>query len=95
MAGHQARILTDNIIQKTLAATSVRSLGRRDHVIILLSLRAGLRACEVARLDWSMVLDATGRISRSITIPDRIAKMGSGRTIPMHPELRRALVLLT
>ena len=31
--------------------------------MILLSVKAGLRACEIALLDWSMVLDARGRIA--------------------------------
>jgi integrase/recombinase XerD len=94
MAGRQARTLTDPIIRKTLSITQARTLGKRDQVIILLSLRAGLRACEIAGLDWSMVLDANGRVGSSIALPDTIAKMGSGRRIPMHPDLRKALTQL-
>lgn len=94
MAGRQARRLTDPIIRKTLSRTQSRKLGKRDQVIILLSVRAGLRACEIARLDWSMVLDANGRVGSSIALPDRVAKMGSGRRIPMHPDLRKALIQL-
>ena len=94
MAGRQARTLTDPIIRKSLSITQARTLGKRDQVIILLSLRAGLRACEIAGLDWSMVLDANGRVGSSIALPDTIAKMGSGRRIPMHPDLRKALTQL-
>lgn len=63
-------------------------------MMLLLSLRAGLRACEIAGLDWSMVLDARGRIGRAIEIRDSIAKKGSGRRVPIHPELGRALPTL-
>ena len=94
MAGRQARRLTAPIIKKTLSMTQSRKLGKRDQVIILLSVRAGLRACEIARLDWSMLLDANGRVGSSIALPDRVAKMGSGRRIPMHPDLRKALTQL-
>ena len=94
MAGRQARSLTDPIIRRALFVTQSRTRGKRDQVIILLSLRAGLRACEIARLDWSMVLDANGRVGTSIAVPDTIAKMGSGRRIPMHPDLRKALTQL-
>ena len=45
----------------------------------------------IANLDWSMVLDAQGRVSGTIAVHDAIAKKRSGRRIPMHPELRRAL----
>lgn len=94
MAGRQARTLTDPVVRKALRVAQARPLARRDEVIILLSFRAELRACEIARLDWSMVLDASGRIGSSIAIPDTIAKMGGGRRIPTHPDLRKALVRL-
>jgi integrase/recombinase XerD len=59
-----------------------------------LSVKAGLRAAEIAKLEWSMVLDANGRIGEALEIRDRIAKKGAGRTIPIHPELRACLVRL-
>jgi integrase len=38
-----------------------------------------------------MVLDASGQISKAIELRDHAAKKGSGRLIPMHPELTDAL----
>jgi hypothetical protein len=38
--------------------------------MILLSIKAGLRACEIAGLDWSMVLDAQGHVSGTINVRD-------------------------
>jgi integrase/recombinase XerD len=38
-----------------------------------------------------MVLDAEGRLANHIELHDRAAKKRSGRTIPLHPDLRRAL----
>ena len=46
----------------------------RNKVMVLLSFKAGLRACEIAGLDWMMVLDPSGRVGQSITIGARIAK---------------------
>jgi integrase len=60
-------------------------------VIVLLSAKAGLRACEIARLDWSMVLDARGEVGPVLNIEDRIAKKRGGGRIPLHPDLRQAL----
>lgn len=40
--------------------------GERNRVIACLSYKAGLRACEIAGLDWSMVLDARGKIADSL-----------------------------
>jgi integrase/recombinase XerC len=65
--------------------------GLRNTVIALLSFKAGLRACEIGGLDFRMVLDASGRVADNIDIHHSIAKRGSGRRIPCHPELRKAL----
>jgi integrase len=59
--------------------------------MILLSVKAGLRAGEIAKLTWSMVLDADGRLADWIELHDSAAKKRSGRTILLHPDLRRAL----
>jgi integrase len=66
----------------------------RDHVIILLSFKAGLRACEIAGLDWSMVLRPDGRVNHHIAVSRHIAKNGSARRLPMHDDLKRELVQL-
>ena len=68
--------------------------GLRNTVIALLSFKAGLRACEIAGLDWNMVLDASGKVADSIDVASNIAKKGSGRRIPCHPALRASLKTL-
>ena len=60
----------------------------RNRVIVLLSAKAGLRAGEIANLTWDMVLGPTGEISGLLELRDYAAKKGSGRIIPMHPDLR-------
>lgn len=94
MPGRQAQVLTHTVIKRALRVVSKRQQAARDTVIFLLSLRAGLRACEIARLDWSMVLTANSMVGRSIAVEDRIAKKRSGRRIPIHDELRHALQVL-
>ncbi|TPJ77210.1 site-specific integrase [Mesorhizobium sp. B2-6-2] len=94
MSGRQAKAVTDSMLRKMLAHTRKSSHPMRDRVIILLSCKAGLRACEIAGLEWSMLLDPKGRIGNLIMIEDRIAKRQSGRRIPLHPSLKGALSLL-
>lgn len=94
MLGRQAKTLSPSAIQRMLALTRSHTFGERDRVIILLSVRAGLRACEIAGLTWAMVLDAHGRVSDGIAVHSCIAKKGSGRRVPLHPELRAALIKL-
>jgi integrase/recombinase XerD len=62
--------------------------------MVLLSFRAGMRACEIAGLDWSMVLGANGRVSGVVEIGSEIAKNGRARSLPLHPELKAALLHL-
>jgi integrase/recombinase XerD len=63
----------------------------RNRVIVLLAAKAGLRASEIAKLTWDMVLDPTGDIGSGIELRDAAAKNGSGRLIPVHPDLRPVL----
>jgi len=66
----------------------------RDRVIVLLSVKARLRAAEIANLTWEMVLDPNGAISTALELRDRAAKKGHGRIIPLHASLREALSVL-
>jgi integrase/recombinase XerD len=92
MAGKQAKVITPPMLKRMLRHVSrSSSFPERDRAMILLSVKAGLRACEIAGLDWSMVLDARGRVSDTIHVRDLIAKKRRGRRIPMHPDLRRVL----
>jgi integrase len=91
MAGKQAKIVTPLMLRRMLRQTARSPFRARDRAMILLSVKAGLRACEIARLDWSMVLDARGKVADVLAIHDAIAKKRGGRRIPMHFDLRRAL----
>ncbi len=94
MAGKQAKILSDNQLRSLLAYINTTRNPDRNAVIVLLSVKAGLRAAEIAKLTWPMVLTADGSIADTICLHDKIAKKKSGRTIPMHATLRRALLKL-
>jgi integrase len=92
MAGKQAKILSDtNLVDLLLFADTTRQ-PLRNKLIVLLSAKAGLRASEIAHLTWEMVTDPTGAINTTIELPDHAAKKGSGRTVPLHDDLRRALM---
>ncbi len=94
MPGRQAKTITPTMLRRMLAHVGSTTFTARDRVIILLSVKAGLRACEIARLDWSMVLDARGQVASFIEVRDAIAKMRGGRRVPLHDDLRRALIKL-
>ena len=61
MAGRQAKILSNTVIVRALRQAGKSATPARDRAILLLSVRAGLRACEIAGLNWSMVTNENGR----------------------------------
>ena len=91
MLGKQAKTLAPASLARVLNKVRQGSFPQRDTVIVLLSARAGLRACEIANLTWGMVLNPKGRVAETIDIRSVIAKKQSGRRVPVHPELRAAL----
>ena len=85
MPGKQAKVITASMLKRMLRFASRTAFSDRDRAMILLSVKAGLRACEIARLDWPMVVHARGRVADVIAVRDLIAKKRSGRRIPVHP----------
>src|SRR5947209_3741402 len=94
MSGKQAKILSADHVDDLLFAASRSRQPLRDRLIVLLSIKAGLRAAEIAQLTWGMVLTASGDVAQVLELRDCAAKKGSGRTIPLHPELQEALASL-
>jgi integrase len=91
MPGKQAKAIRPQMLRRMLFKASKSPFRARDRAMIFLSVKAGLRACEIAGLDWSMVLDPRGKVADVLAIHDAIAKKRGGRRIPVHPDLRRAL----
>ncbi len=93
--GKQAKIITDKQVRAVLAELDTRRYPRRDRAIFLFSVKAGLRAVEIASITWGMVMDAEGEVADLIALENRASKgKGGGRNIPMHPDLKVALIEL-
>jgi integrase/recombinase XerC len=93
--GKQAKILTDKQVRAVLAELDTRRYPLRDRVMFLLSIKAGLRAKEIASVTWAMVTDAEGEIADVIALENRASKgRGGGRHIPVHPDLKTVLTAL-
>jgi integrase/recombinase XerD len=94
MAGRQAKILSDKHVEAALCAVLETRYPARNRAILLLSVKAGLRAGEIAKLTWPMVCGPDSKLGETIELHDIAAKKCSGRTIPMHGEIKRALTAL-
>ena len=91
MSGKQAKILSLDDVNDLLVFATCTRHALRNCVIVLLAAKAGLRAGEIANLTWDMVQDPTDDIGSVIELRDHAAKNGSGRLIPVHPDLCEAL----
>ena len=87
----QAKILTKGQTEAVLAYLTSTRYPERNRAIFLLSVRAGLRAKEIASLTWAMLTDAEGMIGDAIHLVDQASKGASGRVIPLNKELKAAL----
>ena len=93
MQGKQAKIVSPTQERVILGYLDTTRYPSRDCVMFLLSMKAGLRAKEMASLTWAMVTDAAGQVAEVMHVPNRASKgTTGGRTIPLHPDLQAALV---
>jgi len=92
MAGKQAKTLSTDHIDDLLFFAERSRHPLRNRLVVLLSVKAGLRAAEIAKLTWGMLLAPSGEVGFAIELQDKIAKKRGGRSIPLHAELRVALI---
>ena len=89
--GKQAKVLTKPQVDAITAFLLARRYGLRDQTVFLLSVRAGLRAKEIANLKWSMIQTSEGEVGDAIHLTNLASKGRSGRVIPLNKQLRENL----
>ncbi len=89
--GKQAKTLTAAQTKAILIHLEGTRWAERNRLIFLLSVKAGLRAKEIANLTWPMVTASDSSISDIIQLQDKASKGDGGRTIPMNKDLKSAL----
>lgn len=89
----QAKVLTSKQSDLVLNYLSTTRSPLRNQLIFLLSTKAGLRAKEIASLQWAMVLDSSGEVSNYIHLTNTVSKGHSGgREIPLNKQLKSILI---
>ncbi len=89
--GRQAKTLTKHQQAAMLMYIETTRHALRNKLIFLLSVRAGLRAKEIASITWGMVTDAQGQIADCITLENTASKGKSGGVIWLNKELKQIL----
>jgi integrase/recombinase XerD len=90
--GKQAKTLTNKQIDSVLDYLSRSRSPKRNQAIFLLSVKAGLRAKEIASLRWEMLLNSDGILSDYLALPNNASKGRSGRQIPLNRQLKETLL---
>lgn len=86
--GKQSKTLNKNQIEMVSTYLRSKRNGLRNQTIFLLSVKSGLRAKEIASLQWRMVVQPDGKIDDYINLPNSSSKGRSGRVIPLHSSLK-------
>ena len=93
--GKQAKTLSKKQVDNVSKMLRLNSRnGLRNQTIFLLSVKSGLRAKEIAHLTWKMVLTSDGDVDDLINLTNASSKGNSGRTIPLHKEVKENLISL-
>lgn len=87
----QAATLSERDLKRALSYTATRRYAERDRAIILTSVYAGLRAKELAALNWDDVFDNEGAIRSQFSLSAAQTKGAKSRTVYVSSALRSAL----
>ena len=91
--GKQSKVLSKKQVTAVSGYLRDRRNGLRNETVFLLSVKAGLRAKEIAELKWSMVLESDGAVGDEIHLTNDASKgSNGGRVIPLHPQIRKNLI---
>ena len=87
----QAKVMTPQQERSVLFHISQSRDPIRNKVIFLLSVKAGLRAKEIASLRWFMLIESDGSLGNYINLTNEASKGKGGRKIPLNASLKSSL----
>lgn len=65
---HPAKVLEPADLRRLLRHVQSTRHPQRNRALVLLSFKAGLRACEIAGLSWPMVLAGNGKLGDGLAV---------------------------
>ena len=92
--GKQAKTLSRAQVKMISEYLLTNRYGFRDQTIFYFSIKAGLRAKEIAHLKWSMVMNSDGSVGDYLNLPNASSKGNGGRVVPLNKALKRNLIKL-
>ena len=92
--GKQAKTLSRTQVKMISEYLLTNRYGLRDQTIFYFSVKAGLRAKEIAHLKWSMVMNSDGAVGDYLNLPNSSSKGNGGRVVPLNKDLKLNLIKL-
>ena len=92
--GKQAKTLSRVQVKMISEYLLTNRYGLRDQTIFYFSVKAGLRAKEIAHLKWSMVMNSDGSVGDYLNLPNASSKGNGGRVVPLNKDLKLNLIKL-
>ena len=92
--GKQAKTLNKIQIKMVSEMLMTNRYGLRDQTIFYFSIKAGLRAKEIAHLKWAMVMNSDSSVGEYLHLPNSSSKGKSGRIVPLNKDLRKNLQVM-
>ncbi len=77
MRGQPAKVLSEADLRRLMKVAAATAQPPRSQAMILLTVKAGLRACEVAGLTWAMVTKPCGRVGPTIELAAKAANVAA------------------
>jgi len=87
----QAKVLSDQEAKRVLSVISQSRHADRNRMAFMMSLLAGMRACEIASLTIGSVIDSTGRPKSEIHLAQSMTKGNKGRTVMVSDRLQKEI----
>ncbi len=87
----QAAVLSDSDLKRVLRYCQSRRHAVRDATVVLFSLHTGLRAKELAALEWCDVFDSDARVRERFTLRAAQTKGQRARAVFINTQLRAQL----
>ena len=85
----QAKVLTEQETKRVLSVIAQDRHADRNRMAFMLSLLAGMRACEIASLTIASVVDANGKPKSEIHLNQSMTKGKKGRTVMVSDRLQK------
>lgn len=85
----QAKVLSDQEVKRVLAVIAQGRHADRNRLAFMLSMLAGLRACEIASLTIGAIVDSQGKPKSEIYLAHTMTKGRKGRTVMVSERLQK------